>query len=424
MKIYVRTRGYNKDYKWLSNEKNQYDDNWIENNYKDYCSDNYPALIFQRDNDDYIKIYVTGIPSERKDNNRTDIRYTLAFDVDFKGTENKEYLKKIVKAWLYERLHAKEKKVKVGNDEIKLKILELSAIGKYLDTKFNNNEYVDDLLSGKTRITASIIDLKKLVEICEEEAKNINNKDDYKEKNIDGYYICNLKNNENKYENVNIFYSFICNIIDQNGCKGIITCAFFNMITDLESIIKAIKNNQVFPKILCVDLDNFDYDKINSDSFDIDNINDSCICLKKKQKIIPQMVANKKEIKTKEQIQTPSKDQQLTKTSTNNILTVVMTVSLIANLILIPLAIYQNKQKTILTENQKIMKKELQKLEKTLEEFKQKEQVLTNEKEILNQEKDQLSNKNTEIQNQQKKIQEENQEQENAQNLSHTKTEK
>ena len=413
MNIYVKTRSYsNSDYKFLPTRDGYiYSENWLDA-YTSIWKSEKTGLIFQRNNK-LVKVYISAIPSERKDFEKTAIKFTLAFDVNNNDNEDKNKLKIVLKAWLNELYNADEK------GEIKT-----SAIGDFLDSQFSK-EYIDKLLSPDNAEPSKLIGINELVEACKKEAELIDRENNnYELKNIyQNHYIINLNSvgdAKNKLEKINCFYSLIENVLDIYSEDKTITVGYFNLISKLKTVTKQISNNNDYPKIICARFDEFNIDEIDDESFELKEYDNIFICLKKKQKKIPQMVANKKEIKTKEQIQTPSKDQQLTKTSTNNIITVVLAVSLVANLILIPLAIHQNKQKTILTENQKIMKMELQKLKKTLEEFKQKDQVLTNEKEILNQEKDQLSNKNTEIQNQQK----ENQEEKNAQNLSSTMTEK
>ncbi len=98
--IYIQTRGTNKDYLFLGGRPEN-SGWWL--NYKDYTAFEQPTLVFESDSRGG-RIYLSAIPSARKDKVGSVIRYTLV--VQFSISENinsdRPVIRKLAKLWVNE----------------------------------------------------------------------------------------------------------------------------------------------------------------------------------------------------------------------------------------------------------------------------------------------------------------------------------
>ena len=374
MDIYIKTRSYDIDYDWLPNEnKKIYSEKWLKS-YTSYISQEKPSLIVKRENQ-LIKVFITDIPSKRKDFSSTSIRYAIAFDVNPSENENIKSLSTIIKAWLYERFYADEK----GR-------IKESVIGEYLDSIFTT-DFVNKLMKSESKITNEF-DLNILKSKCENEAKNIteiNNKIFLDKVNENTYWVCNLKNKNNidSYENLNIFYTLIKNLIlSSSNINEKISGAFFSLVLRLESVANVINDNEKidndYPKFICVDFTDFNIGKINKETFDLIEINESCICLKKKlqntaKKSSP-VLLEEHQIQT-QKIQTKEMENYKNTGSQKKII-VALIISIAINIAMSSKIITQNKQMMELKARIQIVEKDKIKAETLNKELEQKYQEL------------------------------------------------
>lgn len=391
MDIYIKTRSYDIDYDWLPNtNKKVYSEKWLKS-YTGYISQEKPSLIVKRENQ-LIKVFITDIPSKRKDFSSTSIRYAIAFDVNSSENDNINSLTTIIKAWLYERFNADEK----GR-------IKESVIGEYLDTIFTS-DFVNKLMKSESCITNEL-DVNILKNKCEEKANNIienDNKNLLDKADENYYWVCNLKNKSDidSYENINIFFTLLKNNILTSSNNESISGAFFSLVLRLESVanrIKETENNENFdksyPKFICVDFTDYNVNKINKEDFELKEINESCICLKKKL----QKTAKKSNTLQFQEEQIQSKNIKMKeienskKSNTIKIIVMALLISIGTNIGTTMKLISQNKQMTVLTTKiQKLEydKTEVEKINRELELTIQETQSKLTKMEHINQEKE------------------------------------
>jgi hypothetical protein len=147
---YIKTRGKKTDYKFILNEP---EDKWWRK-YKGLTTFEYPTILIENRNNHNPRIYLSGIPSKRKDSKQTIIRYTLVIELDT-DTDTDTVLKLVYK-WLDE--------VQKSADVL---CLEQSYIGTLLDAQFPEPD-VEKLLDKTTEESEKkkILDtgLKKFIE--------------------------------------------------------------------------------------------------------------------------------------------------------------------------------------------------------------------------------------------------------------------
>lgn len=132
MDMYIMTRGTHIDYMFLGSEPQKA---WWTN-FREWTAFEYPTIIFVPDKRG-SKLYLSGIPSQRKDRVKTPIRYTLIFEKLFK--EDIERILNLVKSWLNDIISS-------DGDPIS------SEVGEFLDKKFTK-EYIDNILLRLKKIT-------------------------------------------------------------------------------------------------------------------------------------------------------------------------------------------------------------------------------------------------------------------------------
>jgi len=152
LNLYIRTRSSRLDYSFLLKQQPRIPDS----NY--YKSDiEKPTCILERTQENQGYIFLSGIPSERKDHQGTSIRYDLAGTVDFDPSnesfwdyQQEKYLiglKKLIWIWLTEvRTSLKQVQEDGRNSElVRFPKSTETKLGKLLDSIFTE-EYVEKLL--------------------------------------------------------------------------------------------------------------------------------------------------------------------------------------------------------------------------------------------------------------------------------------
>lgn len=129
--IFIQTRGTSIDYKFLIKSPSP---TWWRD-YRDLTSFEDPTLIIENI-DGSPRIYLSAIPSERKDRVNTRIRYTLVVEIEKDDHTLDDFVLKLVSTWVNE----------VGQSS-KYKPIN-SKIGNMLDKHFSE-EFVDGFLGLK-----------------------------------------------------------------------------------------------------------------------------------------------------------------------------------------------------------------------------------------------------------------------------------
>ncbi len=142
----IRTRGWTKDYSFLLQQKPRIPD-W---NY--YRSDiEKPTCILEGTGDNQVYLFLSGIPSVRKDHQGTPIRYDLVatisyepWDEDSEREKGLMGLTQLIWIWLQDVRTALQKD-RNGGERVRLPIAGKSELGASLD-KILSQEYVEELL--------------------------------------------------------------------------------------------------------------------------------------------------------------------------------------------------------------------------------------------------------------------------------------
>jgi hypothetical protein len=131
-RIFIKTRGKTIDYEFILKFPEDY---WWED-YRKFTSKENPTLIIKNISDT-PRIYLSGIPSKRKDIKQRIIRYTLVIELTDATDNDKDAFIKLVSIWLNE--------VKTATENP----LTQSDIGSLLDEQFPDTT-VEKLLDQKS----------------------------------------------------------------------------------------------------------------------------------------------------------------------------------------------------------------------------------------------------------------------------------
>ncbi len=151
--LYIRTRGFKTDYSFLLEQKARIPDS----NY--YKSDiQKPTCILERTQENLGYLFLSGIPSQRKDHQGTPIRYELVATIDsdpldgsWDNDSNKENylmgLTKLISIWLNEVKDALQEIEEDGKQSwrVRLPLARESELGRLLDRTLPE-KYVEELL--------------------------------------------------------------------------------------------------------------------------------------------------------------------------------------------------------------------------------------------------------------------------------------
>ena len=153
--FYIRTRGSKIDYSFLLEEPKDYLNNY-RNNYKSDIEK--PTCILERSQENKIYIFLSGIPSQRKDHQGTPIRYDLVATIDSnplngdwnnnpKEKKYREGLTGFIWMWLKDVRNAVQEIQEDGKsiELIRLPIASKSDLGRRLDDILPS-EYIEELL--------------------------------------------------------------------------------------------------------------------------------------------------------------------------------------------------------------------------------------------------------------------------------------
>ena len=155
--IFIETRGKLIDYKFILNEPK---DKWWEE-YEGLTTFEYTTILIENINNN-PRIYLSGIPSERKDSKQTIIYYTLVIELDNNTDTDTDTVLKLVYKWLDEV----QKSANAWPDQ--------SDIGMLLDKQFPEPD-VEKLLDTTTEKSEKnkILDsgLKKFMKNISNEVK-------------------------------------------------------------------------------------------------------------------------------------------------------------------------------------------------------------------------------------------------------------
>jgi len=212
MDIYIMTRGTQIDYMFLGAEPKRA---WWTK-FREWTSFEYPTIIFQAS-----ELYLSGIPSKRKDRVKTPIRYTLVFEKV--GSEDIEKLRKLIKSWLNDII--------IGDgDPVS------SELGEYLDKKFTE-EYTDNILLKLKKINQK----NEKMEIHDEIIKKISDIFKYDYNNIEpenDHWVCVSKKKNNGW------MSFV------NEIEPGIVAAYLNLVDgkNIDSVINSYPKAAILRK--------------------------------------------------------------------------------------------------------------------------------------------------------------------------------
>ncbi len=152
-KIFIQTRGKLIDYGFLVESPK---DSWWRN-YDELTSFEHPTLIIERI-DDYCHIYLSAIPSERKDQVQTIIRYTLAIELDDKS--NVDAFLRLVSIWLDEVAQAdKNRSIKSKIGSLLDKLFPEEKVEELLTKEQKTSEFVEDMENILTNFINDIVDI-------------------------------------------------------------------------------------------------------------------------------------------------------------------------------------------------------------------------------------------------------------------------
>ncbi len=145
VKLYVRTRGLRIDYSFLPEQATIRD-------LKDYRSDfEKPTCILEPTEEKGFYLFLTGIPSQRKDHQGTRIRYDLVADSEVweENDSEKEGLTGLIWLWLNDVKSALSATQEDGKtiDLVRLPVAEKSKLGKLLD-EILPEDYLEKFLQG------------------------------------------------------------------------------------------------------------------------------------------------------------------------------------------------------------------------------------------------------------------------------------
>ena len=150
MGIYIRTRGSRIDYSFLPQQPEQ-------KNLSDYSDFEKPTCILERLEEGELYLFLSGIPSQRKDHQGTPLRYDLVVtmksgnwvdDGDNDGNAEKlNGLLNLIWMWLNDVRKALQETQEEGKSSkrVRLPAIAKSELGKRLDTAFPE-EYIEELL--------------------------------------------------------------------------------------------------------------------------------------------------------------------------------------------------------------------------------------------------------------------------------------
>ena len=149
MDIYIRTRGSSIDYNFLLKEHPRLP------NLNEYRSDfEQPTCILERLEQDKLYLFLSGIPSQRKDHQGTPLRYNLVVKSgnwvdhgDNDGNAENNGLINLIWMWLNDVREALQETQEEGKSSkrVRLPAIAKSELGKHLDTAFPE-EYIEELL--------------------------------------------------------------------------------------------------------------------------------------------------------------------------------------------------------------------------------------------------------------------------------------
>ncbi|MBO3463362.1 hypothetical protein G7B40_013355 [Aetokthonos hydrillicola Thurmond2011] len=148
VKFYVRTRGLRTDYSFLPEQPTIRD----LKDYRNGSDFEKPTCILERTEEKGVYLFLTGIPSRRKDHQGTRIRYDLVATVDSEVWEDdddneKKALTGLIWLWLNDVKSALWATQEDGKqiDSVRLPLVEKSKLGKLFDESLPE-DYLEKLL--------------------------------------------------------------------------------------------------------------------------------------------------------------------------------------------------------------------------------------------------------------------------------------
>jgi hypothetical protein len=146
MKIYIRTRGFYADYRYLPQRPSRESE---LAQYQDKSDLQYPSCILERTKDKGGLLFLSGIISERKNNRGAPIRYDLFLELDCNDFGQINYLITIIKDWLEEIKLLQKSETK---ETVYAVILpKESKLGKLLDETVSETEWEELLNSDQAQ---------------------------------------------------------------------------------------------------------------------------------------------------------------------------------------------------------------------------------------------------------------------------------
>lgn len=230
--IFIQTREKLIDYEFLVKFPNN---SWWRY-YRELTSFEYPTIIIENINN-HPRVYLSAIPSKRKDRVQTTIRYTIVIEIQ-ENDPDIDYVIKLVNIWLNEvRENPKNHPIQ-------------SQIGNLLDKEFDENFVKEALISKQGKIK---VEEKLRAFISEIKNFNINTKQD--ETKVKKIWFGGIRNENSREDWISLVKQLL-----NTKVKGAALLLNLAEGSDLEQLSKDLSNNipqkEKFRLGLLIDNDN------------------------------------------------------------------------------------------------------------------------------------------------------------------------